>query len=959
MTRGAGRDRERRPLATFVHATDPHLFLERSYRRGVEVDSAKRDAQERLDRAALREMLSTVGTLPDGERPDFILFTGDWGIDTSTVRIADPADTAQPAPAPAPQDTGVAGRDSAAARAALAAATGGAQQRWTAQADTTAAILNTSAVKRIYWVPGNNDIIRERADLGSLRQADEFNTLVAQRLRSGVTLQNLTGCFTGAGVCGLDVSNTRYTVVGLPTVSFKNKAKAPADTAGNGAAQAAILARTEALVGAESARGRRVLLATHIPEMDDPFVRGQQLFAGVVPSRTTLGASAWNVSDTAFAAWKRLVESSGVAAVLAGHFHDSHREVYERPYAWAESSVLRADPGKLLLAPPLSVKNQDASPIQARGFTLIRLFADSVDRRVYWMDQAGRFVEAARAGADVREAGGDAEDVDEPDALYPRWLWRVGNGLGHPAQTAIFLLGILIALLTVAALDVPEPRPAPRDPAAAPAAAAGSDAAAPAPTAGISILPGNLGRTVLGGLTGVAGVALLQDVLGTAGGSGGKAFFLCVFILYFLWFLLASAVLHGVIEAMRARVAMPPKPVALTGVNNPLGTRVWLWLRGLFSPFLVFLDTVRNVLVGRGSRQAVIWNSRFDEMQSKLVESVDVTRENLTRAVRSALGRAGYHDLQPGTDFRVNISLLGESDPEVFYVSAEERSLNRVFGASSLAYVALYSGEARWWKADYMPPRPLLRSTARLLMANRAVPGPQEPLTSVLAVTPPSGQPGPLQVVLATAPPPASLMAGTAGTVQDLLELLNRADWLGAGATPATAALDNDGYLVVTARGDGELPTVTSLTVGGVELGPFTRTPKRVVLYRNLPKLFKDAGDEMPLDRYFEVRPGSTYDAFLVLPVPPRERAGQGPLRRGGIHISFQRASYLEALWPGLDQVIDGTRFPDYELYGRLLEPELLPHDELRGALSMAVDVLGKAIQPLNDAWLREHGRHP
>lgn len=977
------RDRGRRPLATFIHASDPHLFLERSYEGGVEKDSTKRQWQERLDRAALREMLATAGNLPESERPEFILFTGDWGIDTSAARIGDADDTLQPRPAgetqpPAQQtDTTPATTDTTSAAAGASPPAGApapagaaaADPRWTAQADTAAVILNTSPIKHIYWVPGNNDITGERGDLRSLGQADQFNTLVAQRLRNGVTIQNLTACFTGAGDCSVDVGDTRYTLVGVPTVSFKNNTKPPrthADTAGNGAAQAAILARADTLVAGQSGRGRRVLLATHIPEMDDPYQRGQQLFAGAAPSRPQLGASAWNVSDSAFAAWKRMVESPGVAAVLAGHFHDSHREVYERPYAWAESSTLRADPGKLLLVPPLSVKNQEASPVQARGFALIRLYADSVDRRMFWMDAAGRFVEEARPSAPEGRALGARADEDDGEGMRPRWLWEVGKGLEGSGRMAIFLLGILIAFLTVAALwEVPEPRPTPQSTNGATTPTEGgttAPATSPAPGA---VFASNLGRTVLGGLTGIAGVALLQDVLGTGGNNSGKTFFLSVFITFFLWFLLASALLRGLIQALEARVTTPPSSPVMERVPRERLNRFLRWVRGFHRPTLVFLDTATSVLFGRGLRQTVIWESRFSDMQTSQLRTVNLARKGLSDAVGAALKGAGYPDVVAGVDYRVNVSLLSQSAAEAFYVATEDRSLDRVFGAGSLAFVAIHSGEARWWKSDYMAGPTRLRSSARLREHPSGVlPDLDTPLTSLAVLRRAGGQP--VQVASA-----AVAVAGTHGdntpvaasgqaqTVDDLLKFLNGATAFGGGSNPAVASLDRDGCLMVRAANAGVPLAITSLTLGGVELGPFTGNAGEVVLHRNDPRIFSDGPQPMMLSAYFETRSNPDYEAFMLIPLPARRRVEGSRERRGGLHISFRLAGQLDALWPKLDHPGTNVRTPDYDLHNRLLERTLLPNAELRATLAIAIEVLGEAIQQLNDLWLRDHARRP
>ncbi|MFL5542182.1 MAG: hypothetical protein ACJ8J0_24560 [Longimicrobiaceae bacterium] len=738
LTRGAGGGRRgAEPAVTFLAATDPHLFLERRYDSlQVETDSVKRQWQERLDRAALREMLTTAAALPAGERPSFILVTGDWGIDTTTRRVRPPpatAPTAAPPAAPAAPptagDTGLAAPDTtdttavAPPAAPPVSAAPGTDPRWAAQADTVAAILNASPVRQILWVPGNNDIGGERADLASLALADQFNALVAQRLRNGVTLQNLAGCFTGAGACAVDVPDTRYTLLGVPTVSFKNTAK---DTTGNAAAQAAILARAEALAAAEAARGRRVLLATHIPELDDPFTLGQQRFAGEPPSRANLGASAWNVTDSAFAAWKRLVESPGVAMVLAGHFHDSHREVYERPYAWADLSPLRADLGKLLLLPPLSVKNQDASPVQARGFALVRLYRDSVERRMFWLDAAtGRFVGEERSSGGRPSRGGAGGE-----GVVSRWmaqLWRLGRDIEEPARSAVFWIGVLTAFLTVAALwKVPAP-PRPGTPAPESGSTPAEDP--------LSVFKSNLGRTVLSGLGGVAAVAVLKEILGVNTGKG-QAFYAVVFIVFFFVLLGAAAVIRALLEMVLSRFAaaplipqwQPPHPMKYEGRQAYAARwwsawwrywmrRAWHWVLSLRPAVLVFVDTFTNVVMGRSFARSTVWEDKIVDMQRSTLRAVDRIREEIATAVQRALYRdymaAGsppgvFLDdrlreemtlLQQGV--RVAISVVADEGEGSFYISASPGSLSKQFARQSLAWLAAFTGVARWWFETY------------------------------------------------------------------------------------------------------------------------------------------------------------------------------------------------------------------------------------------------------------------
>lgn len=736
-------ERGRRPIATFVHATDPHLFLERKYTEGTdreEPDSAQRKWQERLDRDALRSMLSTVGSLPADERPEFILFTGDWGIDTTTGktprRTATPAATDDPtrgstpgapdeggttspaAPANPPQSTpqtigapagpqGAGTGTTAATGTATvpdrlstgatpapgpAPGTGTAPDpRWTEQADSVAVLLNASPVRTIYWVPGNNDVAGESSRTDSLAMADEFNTLVAQRLRNGVTLQNLTACYTGRGSCSADVPDTRYTLVGVPTVSFK---KSP--TAADTAAQEAVLDRAASLAAAEAARGRRVLLATHIPEMDDPYIRSQELYRGVPAPRPTLSASAWNVSDSTFARWKRLVESRDVAAVLAGHFHDSHREVYRPPYRWAESSPLRADPDKLLLAPPLSVKNQDASPYQARGFTLVRIFADDeVERQIYWLDPTtGSFVPEPRRDGRGGGTGEPRSRLRVPNVF--RWLWDLADGATALARAAVVALALLFAFLTVAALWKPGTRPT----------EGRGDATPAVPVPRNSLFEGNLASTVWAGLTGIAAVSILTNEYWERSSLSAPAFYVVWFTTLFLMLLLLDAFWTAITEGLRSRTASARFIAPRKGEPwlRYWAHRGWSWVLSLRGVALVAFDSFSNVLLGRASSANVVWEERIVDGQRMILRAADRIREEITTALHAAILKESSDSppaLTVQQQVRVSISVLADDHKSVFYISSAAGSLSRQFTRTSVAWVAAYARVPRWWFASY------------------------------------------------------------------------------------------------------------------------------------------------------------------------------------------------------------------------------------------------------------------
>jgi hypothetical protein len=261
--------------------------------------------------------------------------------------------------------------------------------------------LAQSPLKTIYLIAGNNDIANEDPGTLSLEYFNRFIEDLQNRLdtgKSGVQLHNLTACYTqggGPNGCYADVDK-RYRLIGFPSYSFKNKPH----SAANDHQQSEQLDTFRLLVDQARLAHKRVLVLEHIPDLDDPFALAQDRYDAKPPEpnddpgpqNPRAPWAAWNVAAELLDGWKAIVRSDTVAAVFAGHFHDSHKEIYRRPYTWSTPP----DPiefQKTFLAPPLAVKNQDTSPAQARGFTLVTVQSNIVQASIYWYNPAtGEFL---------------------------------------------------------------------------------------------------------------------------------------------------------------------------------------------------------------------------------------------------------------------------------------------------------------------------------------------------------------------------------------------------------------------------------------------------------------------------------------------------------------------------------------------------------------------------------------
>lgn len=656
------------PEVWFVQATDPHLFHESS----TKLDEAVRLHQETLNQQGFEDLLHTLGALP-GTRaePRFLVITGNFGLDRFAA-----------------EDT------SAEAEAAVQYLVG---------------TLSKSPVDTIYLLPGNNDVGGEEPAGPPVRRIQGLWSQVQKGLAgTGVTLHDLTACYFEGGLpsgCAADVEGTPYRLLGFPSHSFKDGVSEE-----RARVQMEQLDTLASLVEQAERQGRRALILTHVPEMDDPNALALQVFQNVQrypqgEQPTEEGqkepapglpdwarTSAWNMHGAAFEKWKEVVGSSTVAGVLAGHFHDSHKEIYRRPYDWPTRAAARADLGKLYLAPPLSVRFQDQSPVQARGFALFGLPAEGPpERTLYWFDWRTRTFEPEPAPLRL------------PSLTWPaaaRWFWTVAGDATDLARAAVIAIAFLAAFLTIIQLwEVPPPK----DPMAKPGAQEEGSASSSASGGGSpSALQGNFGKTVLAGLGGMLALSFLES-LWSMEGLNTTAYYVLLFVTFFFGLLLLYAIVQSLIEALRSRLVtqypvrpwrgrepLEEKPPAdrnqLPGGQPPtadgqtlLGTedeppskasgapvteaetrqkvetssarsaprfgswfhywrtRTWHWVLSLRMVLLILFDTFFNVLRGRNQLQTAVFEAPIIALNWSIVKAADGIRREVEAVLRQAL----------------------------------------------------------------------------------------------------------------------------------------------------------------------------------------------------------------------------------------------------------------------------------------------------------------------------------
>ncbi|MFL5381191.1 MAG: metallophosphoesterase [Longimicrobiaceae bacterium] len=341
--------------------SDPHLF-----------EDPKRPAtfaaEERENQRAFTQALEFLGspTVRAGGNPAALVITGDLGLDPGF--------------------------------AARRPATAGPLTRQQ-QVDLVANLLRRSPVKKVFVVAGNNDLTDERADTAELQHFHGFIDSVATRLAgSGVTLRDLTACYARSAAppsdCYADLPGG-IRLVGFSSATFKNAPRvdrklfeyAVAERAAVAGASRAfdlsVVDRFATLVAQATRDGKRVLVLTHEPDLDDPWAVGMLRDSLRTYPDSGYDAGVWNVDSAVRRRWVAAASRPGVVAVLAGHFHSGRAESYSQPYAYS-GTANRASVERLFVSPPLAVKNQAPLPTQARGLSLYRIDGGNVQREIAW-----------------------------------------------------------------------------------------------------------------------------------------------------------------------------------------------------------------------------------------------------------------------------------------------------------------------------------------------------------------------------------------------------------------------------------------------------------------------------------------------------------------------------------------------------------------------------------------------
>ena len=304
-----------------------------------------------------------------------------------------------------------------------------------------------------------------------------------------------------------------------------------------------------------------------------------------------------------------------------------------------------------------------------------------------------------------------------PDELLDHLLGLVPSSAGPLAQALLVSVSLLAAFLTV--VQVWQIPPVSRRLAGDPAAVVES-ALPPAgpiqPRAVLAkLLSNNLSRTLLGGLAGLIAVTILDSFIQAPGlkGLDVEAYYLILFVAFFLSLLFLSALFLGLVEAGRSRIVLSrrvaawPPAVSHEGMS-PLtravrhagfwGHRSWYWLVSFRATILIFSDTFFNVIQGKNRLQAAALSDTVIDLHESMVEAAERTCDEVHEALISALVRqkAIGKDTPREDCVRVAVTLLSQDESKVYSVTRDRDSLSKSFPRGSVAWIAAYAAVARW-----------------------------------------------------------------------------------------------------------------------------------------------------------------------------------------------------------------------------------------------------------------------
>lgn len=332
----------------------------------------------------------------------------------------------------------------------------------------------------------------------------------------------------------------------------------------------------------------------------------------------------------------------------------------------------------------------------------------------------------------------DQAQEDEASNIWTRitgitlWLWELGTDGTHATllpRAMIAAFALLVAFLTVVQIwQIPPEstsltkgsRQPSNEVSSTPDGVKTSTSSSSA--AGL-LFDSNFSRTALSGLGGLAVVSLVKS--NEKEFVNAQAYYIVLFVLFFLAGLLFSAVIRGLGEAIRSRIVLrtpavqwPPLPFGPKAAGQTVGEpgriyrflrwarywmrRGWRWLASYRATILVFIDTTFNVLMGKNQLQTAIFSETITDHHESLIGAAERVRESVHRAVILALSEKNAlpGELPHQERIRVAVSLLSSDGASVYYIAWERGGVSERFDQHSIAWISASTGQARWYRSD-------------------------------------------------------------------------------------------------------------------------------------------------------------------------------------------------------------------------------------------------------------------
>jgi hypothetical protein len=261
--------------------------------------------------------------------------------------------------------------------------------------------LNKSDVKIWIFLPGNNDLMDEMPV--TIYCYHRLLRLLQQELGSRKTFLDFAP--VNDTHASLVLGNCHF--FGLDNSSFKNNNTTNYFDQVEGA-QKRILSQLKDEVersrptasSANSDPKYYAYIFCHIPDVSDPYLDSlthQELLKkldspGNRKSEGPYSRSAWTVTDETRGIWNKIIECESLKGVFAGHFHSHTRSQYQS-LDWVKSPEYPSiRTNKLLICPPIAIKDQVKAPQKARGFRDVAVNNDTgaVTSGIVWLEESSQ-----------------------------------------------------------------------------------------------------------------------------------------------------------------------------------------------------------------------------------------------------------------------------------------------------------------------------------------------------------------------------------------------------------------------------------------------------------------------------------------------------------------------------------------------------------------------------------------